>query len=201
VTRAAAAVIALVALLSLAAQARVSWGLLGDTATAGRLLWLMAGYFTILSNALAALVLGRAALTGVPVAPVPAGALALSLGLVGIVYHLLLAGLWAPVGLAFWADQGLHNAMPALVVLWWWFLADKRGLRATAPLGWLAWPAAYLVYALIRGGLTRWYPYPFLDLAALGPGAVALNLAGLLLALGAAGTAMLGLARWRRGQA
>lgn len=199
-SRAASAVIAAVALLALGAQARVSWGLLGETATAGRLLWLMAGYFTILSNALAALVLARSALTGLPVGAVLAGAVALSLGLVGIVYHLLLAGLWAPAGLAWWADQGLHTAVPLLVALWWWVLADKRGLPATAPVWWLAWPCVYLAYALVRGGLTGWYPYPFLDLAALGPAAVALNLAGLMLALVAAAYAMLGLARWRAGR-
>ena len=32
-----------------------------------------------------------------------------------------------------------------------------------APLLWLAFPAVYLGYTIIRGALTGWYPYPFLD--------------------------------------
>ena len=194
-TRAAAAAIALVALAGLAAQARVSWTFLGAAAGPGLLLWTLAGYFTVLSNALVLLVLGASALGGTAVGPVTAGALALTMALVGLVYHLLLAGLWAPAGLAWWADQALHTAVPLLVALWWAALADKRGLTAAAPVLWLVWPLAYMSYALVRGGLTGWYPYPFLDLATLGAGAVALNLGGLLIALLAAGYAMLALAR------
>jgi hypothetical protein len=30
-------------------------------------------------------------------------------------------------------------------------------------LSWLAFPVLWLVYTLIRGAVTDWYPYPFLD--------------------------------------
>jgi hypothetical protein len=30
----------------------------------------------------------------------------------------------------------------------------------------LVFPVAYAIYSLVRGGLTGWYPYPFLDLRA-----------------------------------
>ena len=30
-------------------------------------------------------------------------------------------------------------------------------------MGWLVFPAAYLIYSLIRGPATEWHPYPFLD--------------------------------------
>ena len=36
------------------------------------------------------------------------------------------------------------------------------------PLRWLQWPAFYAVYALIRGAITGFYPYPFIDVSVLG---------------------------------
>jgi hypothetical protein len=41
--------------------------------------------------------------------------------------------------------------------------------------GWLLYPAAYLVYSLLRGGLTGWYPYPFLDVPTIGLARVLIN--------------------------
>lgn len=44
------------------------------------------------------------------------------------------------------------------------------------------YPGCYFVYALIRGHLLGTYPYPFIDVTALGYGAVLLNALGLLVA-------------------
>jgi hypothetical protein len=30
-------------------------------------------------------------------------------------------------------------------------------------LSWLVYPLAYLFFSLVRGGITGWYPYPFLN--------------------------------------
>jgi hypothetical protein len=46
---------------------------------------------------------------------------------------------------------------------------------------WLAYPAAYLVYALLRGSIEGFFPYFFIDVKQLGPGRVAINCAGMLL--------------------
>jgi hypothetical protein len=35
-------------------------------------------------------------------------------------------------------------------------------------LAWLAYPAAWLGYTLIRGASVDWYPYPFVDVSQLG---------------------------------
>ena len=38
-----------------------------------------------------------------------------------------------------------------------------RVSRAWSSRPWLAFPLVYVVYSLIRGHSTHWYPYPFLD--------------------------------------
>jgi hypothetical protein len=40
----------------------------------------------------------------------------------------------------------------------------------------MLWPLAYLGYALIRGSLTGFWPYPFLNIATLGLPRAALNI-------------------------
>jgi len=45
------------------------------------------------------------------------------------------------------------------------FMTDRphRRLGFKKALLWLLFPVAYAIYALVRGGLTGWYPYPFLN--------------------------------------
>lgn len=94
--RLSALVILCAALGSLRAQFDVTFALAGSTTAA---LWLLAGYFTILTNLGVAVVMAGAA-TRFPLGLRLAGALTLAIVMVGIVYHLVLARLWAPVGLA-----------------------------------------------------------------------------------------------------
>lgn len=86
------------------------------------------------------------------------------ISVVGIVYHAVLSQLHHPVGLAFWADHGLHSFSPLLVVFYWTFFTSNRPVKyATIPY-WLIYPAVYFLYTVIRGNLSGFYPYPFLDL-------------------------------------
>jgi len=173
--RLAALLVALLAWTGLALQAGASWDL-GGRPPVPVLLWRMAGYFTVLTNLLAALMFFRVALGGTMAARA-AGALTAAILMVAIVYHALLARLWDPQGVAWLADQILHGAVPAAVLLWWAVWAPKSGLRGRDALVWLGWPLLYLAYAMVRQVTAGFVPYPFLDLAALGPGRVALNVA------------------------
>lgn len=156
-------------------------------------LWRMAGYFTILTNLGVAAVMAAAAV-GRPIGPRRSGAMTVAIVIVGIVYHLILARLWAPVGLAWWADQGLHTAVPVATALWWLAFAPKSVSLRDLPF-WLIWPATYAVYALIRGAMTGFWPYPFLDASALGWSLVALNVALLVAVFAGLGLALIALAR------
>ncbi|WP_137111559.1 Pr6Pr family membrane protein [Rhodobacter sp. SY28-1] len=156
-------------------------------------LWWLAGYFTILTNGGVAVLMGAVAL-GMHLSARLQGGLLLSILMVGLVYHALLARLWAPEGLAWWTDQALHTATPVLTLLWWLGHGDRRVTAGDLP-AWLIWPAVYAIYALIRGALTGFWPYPFLDADSLGWPQVALNTAGMVAAFAALGLGLIALAR------
>lgn len=156
-------------------------------------IWALGGYFTILTNLVVALHMAAVALRWQIGASQAAGLL-LSILMVGIVYHLLLAGLWAPQGMAWWADQGLHTGTPAAMLMWWLAFAPKAVGWRDLPL-WLIWPLAYCAYALLRGAVTGFWPYPFLNADVLGWGMVAVHLAGMLVGFAAVGAVIVGLAR------
>jgi hypothetical protein len=186
--RSAAALVALAGASALLLQLVLSVQLaLANGHGAGHGLVVYFGYFTILSNLLAtaaaaAAVLAPSRRVGAWFSrPGAVTAIAAVMLLVAGAYHLLLRQVWDPQGLQKLADVALHYLVPALVLAWWWLGARSRQLRFGAIPAWTAFPLAYLAYALARGELTGLYPYPFIDVPALGYGAVAVNAAGLLL--------------------
>lgn len=159
---------------------------LGNGRSAGWGLFMYLGFFTVLTNMLVATTLTAAATrSAAPFwafwrRPGVATAVAASIAVVGLVYFLVLRHTWSPQGLDWLADVLLHYAMPLLFLLWWWLAVPARGLHwRTLPWWWL-YPLAYLGYAMVRGALWGVYPYPFVDVATLGAGRVALNAAGIL---------------------
>lgn len=156
-------------------------------------LWRMAGYFTVLANLALGVQMAAVAMNRPISGPRAAGFLVVMV-VVGLTYHLLLSGLWKPQGMAFWADQGLHTATPLLTVLWWVVFAPKDISARHLP-QWLIAPALYGGYALVRGAMSGFWAYPFLDAAALGPVQVAINLAGMLVGFAVVGIAVIGAAR------
>jgi len=93
----------------------------------------------------------------------------------GIVYQVALAGLYELHGLSLFADTVLHKVTPILFVLGW-LIAGPRGALTWRTVWWsLLYPLAWLAFTLPRGAITGFYPYPFVDAAALGYGRVTLN--------------------------
>lgn len=125
-------------------------------------------FFTVLSNVFAAVVLSLSAsrsqarlASGFALVR---GAAALYMATTGIVFSVLLSGLDSDVLTAVpWDNIVLHYIMPVAVVLDW--ALDSPGVRLTfrRALVWVVFPMAYLAYSLVRGAITGWYPYPFLD--------------------------------------
>jgi hypothetical protein len=94
----------------------------------------------------------------------------------GIVYNLTLRGMPSEVYLGMpWANEVLHVAMPLFLALdWFVFRLADRGRPALpwrAILVALIFPVVWLAVTYIRGALTGWYPYPFLEPSA-GPAVV-----------------------------
>ncbi|MGY6547838.1 MAG: Pr6Pr family membrane protein [Roseinatronobacter sp.] len=146
----------------------------------GLALWAMAGFFTILTNLMMAVTMLMIAATGRRLSFGWMSMLTLSMMMVGLVYHLLLAHLTSFTGLRWWVDHLLHTILPALM-LWFWAMETARNdPRDAQPLTWLIWPALYAAYALARGALSGRYPYYFLNMDLLGVLPVLVNMGALL---------------------
>jgi len=92
------------------------------------------------------------------------------------------------LGTIWWCgDAMLYLVVPAGYLAFWFACVRKSGLRWYDPLLWLIYPLFYLGFVLVRGKMTGFYQYPFLDAKALGYAGVAANTAGLLIVCAAIG--------------
>lgn len=127
------------------------------------------GYFTNLSNILAAIALLIGAYNLLQrreptlTTDLARGTAAMCMAVVGIVFSILLRD--EDVGsLQPWVNTVLHYIMPVVMVL-----------------DWLIFPFIYIVYTLVRGAIADFYLYPFLNPAKVGGyGGVALYCLGIL---------------------
>lgn len=144
-------------------------------------------YFTIQSNVAVGLVAGYAgwlAWQGRPdPSPVLKGAVTLYITITGVVYHLVLNNPASPFAMPqpdrdladAIGNQFLHTVVPLLAVLDWLLFHPRSRLRLRYALYWLAFPLAYLGFALVRGLIVHTYPYPFIDATQLGYDGVAVS--------------------------
>lgn len=90
-------------------------------------------------------------------------------------------------------DTLIHIVTPALLIVDWLLFVPKGTFRWTDPLLWTLIPFAYLGWSLVYGALGGEfvggdrYPYPFLDVDALGIGGVLTWIVALTVALVAVG--------------
>lgn len=122
-------------------------------------------------------------------------AVAAYIALVSITYNLLLRHVWTPRGWQLLADELLHDAIPVLFLIYWW-IAVRRSVVTWNGIGrWALYPIGYFVYVMLRGAVTGFYPYPFVDVTRLGYGLVLLNACGLLAAFFAVAAALIAIVR------
>ncbi len=158
----------------------------GKTVALGIIVY--SGYFTILTNILAAFALTAVALPmHSPLGkhlhrPGVVTAIAACITIVGLTYLLVLSKIWAPQGWLWVADVTLHYVMPTAFVIFWWFAVPRGALNWKDLPSWLVFPLGYLVYVLARGAMIGLYPYPFIDVGVLGINAVLVNSLLVLLA-------------------
>ena len=184
-----AGLIASVAWTGLALQLDASTALTGS---AGAAILVMLRYFTVITNlALAAILTGAALGSPNCRRPFLLGGITLSILLVGIIYGLLLRGLFELDGGAKVADTLLHKVTPVLTAAFWLACVPKGTLRRRDPLLWALYPLAYLAFALTGGALDGFYPYPFIDVVQLGWARTGLNSAAIALGFVLAGYAVL----------
>jgi len=134
---------------------------------AGEAVWRYFGFFTLLTNAIAAVV-STAWMIRRPPGPRWLAMTAANIFMVGAVYHGALAQLWNPQGLQLLADRLVHTATPVLFTALWLFAAPRRTLKWRDTLWMMLYPTVYFFYALGRGAIDGFYPYWFLELPKLG---------------------------------
>jgi hypothetical protein len=124
-------------------------------------------YFTIESNILVLVVAvlpaaGAARGAGFALAHLDA---LLGITVTGIVFATILAPDDDNIGVA---SVLLHYVAPPLALLAWLLIGPSlvRSWRIILPA--LAWPLAYLVWTLVHGAISDWYPYAFINADELG---------------------------------
>ena len=98
----------------------------------------------------------------------------------GIVYATVLAKVHEPNG---WQEtftnDVFHYIVPIMMVAGWVLFGPRPRIEARTIGLAILWPVAWVVYTLIHGVITSWYPYPFVDVTTHGYAAVFVN-AGLV---------------------
>lgn len=88
--------------------------------------------------------------------------------IVGLVYNLVLRSLWSPQGLQLLVDNLLHTVTPLLALVYWFAYVPAKQISWKQAPAWMLYPLFYLIYVMIRGSFSNFYPYFFIDAAALG---------------------------------
>jgi hypothetical protein len=140
-------------------------------------------YFTIDSNLIAVVVLlvGVACWrsTNPPALDLLRGAAVVYMSVTGVVFTLLLSGVDVDTQLK-WVNTVVHELMPLVILADWLIAPPASHLTLRQGALWLLFPLVWIIYTLIRGAASNWYPYPFLNPTNGGYLSVTLYCAGIL---------------------
>lgn len=116
---------------------------------------------------------------------------------VGIVYNIILRFLWQPKGLQKLVDELLHSIIPVLFLLYWLLFINKQTLQWKQVFSWLIYPLIYLLFILIRGSFSGFYPYPFVNAGDLGIKKVLLNSIAITILFTIVGLLLIAAGKWQ----
>lgn len=159
-------------------------------------------YFTILTNSLVAIYMTFYALqrpnriTQICNTPGTLTAITGYIFIVGLVYQILLRHIWEPKGFQRLVDELLHSIIPIVTLLFWFAYENKAEVRFKQVNKWLIYPLAYLIWILTRGYFMKDYPYPFVNVTALGLPTVLRNSFGLLFVFVAVSVSFISIGKW-----
>ncbi|TDQ72265.1 Pr6Pr family membrane protein [Sphingobacterium yanglingense] len=196
-----AALIAILAWFAVIVQFVMGIG--NSSLTVGTYLVRFFSYFTILTNLMVAVgYTGLLLMSGNCIGvffrkSTTLTALTLYILLVGLVYNVALRSLWHPEGIARLTDELLHSVIPLLVLGYWWRTRAEGNLQGRNLWSWLIYPLIYLFYTLWHGAISGFYPYPFVDVDALGMTKVLMNCGVVAVIIGLLGTLLIGIVRWQ----
>jgi hypothetical protein len=142
-------------------------------------------YFTILTNLFVAMVsvpLSRGRRPG-PLLRVLTLNAVTGIVITGVVHWFLLRPISdiAP-GVPTLLDDVQHVLVPVITPIVWLVIGPHGHVRARTFAASLVFPLIYLVWTLVHGAATGWYPYPFIDIPTVGYRS-ALSVGGLILVI------------------
>ena len=95
------------------------------------------------------------------------GAITLYITVTFLVFAVVLSPLYHPPGLEGVLNLMFHYIIPAGFIIDW-FITEGNNYQWSFIPYWFCYPISYLIFALIHGGTTGDYLYPFLNLDVLG---------------------------------
>ncbi|TAJ52591.1 MAG: hypothetical protein EPO58_11340 [Chitinophagaceae bacterium] len=142
-------------------------------------------YFTIQSNIIVALCFSAYFMRGkwkeFFTRPGTQTAVTVYITVVGAVYNLVLRPIWHPTGFQIPVDELLHTVIPLLTLLFWLRFIPKTSLQWGDAFNWALYPLGYTIFIGVRGAISGFYPYPFINVTELGYPKVLMN--GMVLVL------------------
>lgn len=163
-----ATVMALVGWFTLVTQYYVNYDL--KTVSAAEYTLRYFSFFTILTNIMVAVtytaiaVGARSFLTRTK----SITAVTLYILMVGIIYNTVLRNLVELQGVPLIVDRLLHSVIPVSLLIFWMFVVPREGLQWNYAISYLWYPVCYIIYVIILGERTGFYPYPFANVEKLG---------------------------------
>jgi hypothetical protein len=137
--------------------------------------WNYLAYFTVLTNLAAdfwlisvamAVFAQKKRLYKKLTLPAVHGALLLYILNVGIIYCGLLFWFIGPYSMTAWwgniIDMWNHFFIPVFMLFVFWFAPNTTLIPLKALWYWLIFPVVYLIFSVVRGIISGWYPYPFM---------------------------------------
>ncbi|MHA4895819.1 Pr6Pr family membrane protein [Pedobacter sp. PWIIR3] len=122
-------------------------------------------------------------------------ALAVYIIVVGLIYAVLLKGIFKLEGWFIVADFILHTVSPLTYLFYWVIFVPKTKIKWSSLLPWAIFPLLYLFYCLIRGAISGYYPYPFIDVSKFGYGQVMINSVGVTVLFLVLSSILIGISR------
>jgi hypothetical protein len=174
---------------------------LSEGRTLGGAIVHLCSYFTIQNNFLVALALTVLLLWPTSKLgrffsnPPVLTAMSVYMVIVCLVYQLVLRPQHIQYGWFKFCDEIFHSISPPLFILFWLIFVDKPKIPWAKAFNWLLYPLLYCFYILIRGAISNYYPYSFIDGTKLTYMQIFINCIFLLIAFLSIGLILIGITR------
>jgi hypothetical protein len=88
--------------------------------------------------------------------------------IVGIIFNVILRRIIHLNGMQEISSDLLHVATPLLFLIFWIMFVPKQNIKRQQAFVWLVYPIVYIIYIIIHGRISGFYPYPFINVSKLG---------------------------------